>query len=349
MNRKQLLDILGRVKPALASNDLIPALTHLWFSGQEVLAYNDAVGISAPCDVGFSGMVPGSTLLSMLQMSRAKDVEFASGDGDVLVKAASAKIKLPLLPLDKPLFEMPEASGDDELPASSSDFVAAVSACLRSVTTDPSVPDQLGITVIPGKKSIDLYSTNGVTISFASVPVSGKVALSRRVVLSSHFCEQLVRLARGDKKARLVVAEDHALLRTSGGVRLFGRLVEVESPLDFAAQVAELVPEGIDEAVVPIPTGFTRILDRALVVADPSGERAYTQISVRGGRATFFTKSARGEIRDGMTVGDIPDVTASADPHWLRVGCADFTKILVTKECVIMRGERSLYLVATGA
>lgn len=348
MNRKQLLDILGCVKPALASNALIPALTHLWFSGDDVLAYNDAIGISAPCDTGFSGMVPGATLLSVLQASRAKDVEFMAGDGEVLVKAASAKIKLPLLPLDKPLFEMPDVAGDDELPANSSEFVAAIAACLRSVTSDPSVPDQLGVTVVPGKKSIDLYSTNGVTISSASMPVSGKVMLTRRVVLSSQFCEQLVRLARGDKKARLVVADDYALLRTSNGVRLFGRLIEVEAPLDFAAQIAEMVPGDLDGAVVPIPTGLVRILDRALIVSDPSGERAYTQISVRGGRATFLTKSAKGEIRDGMTLGEVPDIATSADPHWLRIGCSDFTKILIIKECIIMRGERSLYLVAAG-
>lgn len=350
VNRKLLLEKLGKVKSALASNDLIPALTHLWFSGDEVLAYNDAVGISTPCDAGITGMVPGATLLAMLQMSKAKEVEFVAGDGEVLVKAASAKIKLPLLPVDKPLFEMPEIKGGEVLPANSAEFVDAIAQCLRSVINDPSVPDQTGITVIPGKKMLTLFSTNGATISTVTVPITGEIALKRRVVLSEQFCERLVQLARGDKKAKLVLDEDSALLLTSDGTRLFGKLVEVEKPLDFHAQIADMVPKGIDDAAVPIPTMMARILDRALVVSDPTGEGAYTQIIVRGGRASFLTKSARGEIRDGMTLGDgQPDVTVSADPRWLKAGCADFAKMLVTKECVIMRGERSLYLVAPGA
>lgn len=345
MNRKQLSERLARVKPALASNDLIPALTHLWFLGGEVMAYNDAVAISAPCEVDLSGMVPGATLMAVLQTSRAKDVELRAAEGEVLVKAASARIKLPLLPIDSPLFEMPDADGEEALPASSKDFVDAVAACLRSVVADPSVPDQTGITVIPGKKELALYATNGATISHVSVPVTGKTALRRRVVLSGPFCEQLVRLARGDKKAVLTIAEDHALLRAGDGTRLFGKLVEVERPLDFAGLVSEMVPE--DAEMSPIPTGVPRVLDRALVVADPAGERAYTQISVKDGRATFTTKSRRGEVRDGVTLGDKqPDATGSFDPHWLKVGCAAFSQMLVTERCVVMRGERSLYLVA---
>ena len=140
MNRKLLLDRLGKVKPALATNDLIPALTHLWFSGDEVLAYNDAVGISAPCDAGFAGMVPGATLLAVLGTSRAKDVEFSPGDGEVLVKAASAKIKLPLLPVDKPLFEMPEVEDGEALPASSADSARFSSAAGFEKKTGAAVP-----------------------------------------------------------------------------------------------------------------------------------------------------------------------------------------------------------------
>lgn len=350
MNRKLLLDRLTKVKPALATNDLIPALTHLWFSGDEVLAYNDAVGISTPCDAAITGMVPGSTLLAMLQMSKAKEVEFTAANGEVHVKAASAKIKLPLLPVDKPLFEMPMIKGGEVLPADSADFVTAIEQCLRSVTNDPSVPDQTGVTVIPGKKSLTLFSTNGATISSATVQVTGEVGLTRRVVLSGQFCEQLVRLARGDKKAKLVINEDQALLKTGDGTRLFGKLVEVDKPLDFAGQVEGMVPKNYKDQAVPIPTMMARILDRALVVSDPTGEGAYTQITVKAGRAAFLTKSGRGEIRDGVTLGDNqPDISISADPRWLKVGCVDFTKMLITADCVIMCGDRTLYLVAPGS
>lgn len=350
MIRKQLAEKLARVKPALASNDLIPALTHLWFSDGEVMAYNDAIALSTPCDVDISGMVPGAKLLALLATSRAKEVEFAAGDDEVSIKAAAVRIKLPLLPIDQPLFEMPEIEGDEALPASSADFIAAVEECLRSVINDPSVPDQLGVTVIPGKKALRLYSTNGATISSVTVPTAAKVEITRRVVLPQQFCEQLVKLARGDKKAKLVLSGDHVLLRTGDGTRLFSKLVEVEHPLDFPAQISAMVPEDLDAAAVPIPAMLPRILDRALVVSDPGGERAYTQIIVKDGRAQFITKAANCEVRDGVTMGEGQrNVSMAADPSWMKAGCADFTKMLVTKECVIMTAERSMYLVATSA
>lgn len=348
MQRQKLLEILMIVRPALASNDLVPMLTHLWFEGGRVLACNDMIAISAPCAAEFTGAIPGATLLSILQASRAKEVEFAPAEQEVQVRAGSSRLKLPLLPIEKFPFEMPEPAKEAEtLPVSSAEFVEAVEGCLRSVSRDTSVPDQLGVTVVPGKKNLLLYATNGASMTRAPVAFkSERRPLARRVVLPSLFCEQLVRLARQEKSVKLVVAEDHVLLSTSGGVRLYGKLVEIDRPLDFAGKIKEITPEDAAERSALIPGGLARVLERALIIADPTGERVRTQISVKDGVALFVTKSGRGEMRDRLKLDGHPDVVVSVDVQWVKLGCG-FEKILLTEGAVIMRRGRELYLVAT--
>lgn len=347
MNRKELLDALAVVRPALASTSLIQVLTHLCFSESEVLAYNDQVGISAPLRAGFSGAVPGGTLLSILGASKAKEVELAAGEAELQVRAGGARIKLPLLPPDAFLFEMPDGKAGAVLPAGGKELIAALRGCLRSTSPDTSVPDQLGVTLIPKKKSIDMYSVNGATMSRASVALAGDQRLRGRVIVKSEFCEQLVRLAAGDKKAELVIADDHALLRTAAGVRVFGKLVDVSKPLDFEAQFAEIVPADLDAISADVPAALKFALERALVIADPSGERVYSQLSVKDGVLTLKTKSGRGEIVDRLKLPRHPDVAVSVDAQWLKVGCAEFDRILATEGAVIFGRGRNLYLVAT--
>lgn len=348
MDRKQLLNVLGTVRPALATSSLVQVLTHLCFSEREVLAYNDQIGISAPLSAGFSGAVPGTTLLAMLGASRARDVEFAAAADKLSVRAGGAKIALSLSPPESFLFSMPKLAGDP-LPVSSEGFVEAVRGCLRSVSPDTSVPDQLGVTLIPKKKSVEMYSINGASMSMARVPLSGPQTVRRRVVVAAPFCEQMVRLAGGGKKAALAAADDHALLRTASGVRLFGKLVDVPKPLDFEGLFSEIVPADLDARSAEIPKTLPLAVERAVIASDPSGERVYSQLTVTGGVGELATKSGQGRVQvtDRFKLPAHPDVAVSVDARWLKVGCAAFDRVLVTERAVVFGRAGSLYLVAT--
>lgn len=347
MERKQLVDALSIVRPALASSDLVQMLTHLCFSEREVLAYNDYIGMSAPLRAGFTGTIPGNTFLALLGASKATQVDFApAGDGLLEVRAARAKAKFPLTALDAFKFSMPKLAGDP-LPVSSEGFIAGLKSCLRSVSDDTSVPDQLGVTLIPKKNGIYMYSINGASMSRVGIKLSGEQTFRRRVILSSMFCEQLIRLGAGDEGAQLVVAPDHALFRTSGRARLFGKLINAPKPLDFEGLFKDILPEDLKSASVKIPPEFREAVDRAVIVSDQTGERAYSKLSIKAGKAVLRTNSGKVDLVDEFKLEGHPDVEVSADAKWLKVGVSEADRVLVTERAVIFGRASNLYLVAT--
>ena len=83
-------------------------------------------------------------------------------------------------------------------------FLYAVRHCLQSISSYATVPDQLGVTLIPDKSGLVVCSTNRATISYARL-VPSPLALKKRVILSTDFCEQMLRLAAGARTLRLAV------------------------------------------------------------------------------------------------------------------------------------------------
>jgi len=351
MNRKDLVDKLEQVAPALSGNDLIPILTHFWFTGEHVLAYNDQIAISAPCKVDFEGAVPGMTLLNLLKASRAKDVEFVVGKDDkneLTIKAASSRFKLGLLPYRdfEEVFVMPKPGKDPEA-LSTKSFLSCIDCCMRSVSIDTSVPDQLGITLIPDGKDLLFYSTDDRTLSHARLAVKGGTSLKQRVILSSHFCRQVLNLVNDAKPLHLEIHKDHALLMGAGGTLLFGKLVHSEKPLNFNSILDHNFPEGSENKLVTIPTKLELILERAVIVASASVEPVRTHINVQGGVVRFSTVSARGEVHDTLQIeGKHKDVEIKVDAKLLKNGYGQFDQMLLTSSCFVMVNEDVLYLVA---
>ena len=105
LSRTALIANLEVVEPALSDNAMIPVLSHFWFTGKRLLAYNGTIAISVPCETKFTGAVP-KTLLAMLRTSGAKEIEITKAAFALEVKAAAAKWKLPTLPPDDFTFKM---------------------------------------------------------------------------------------------------------------------------------------------------------------------------------------------------------------------------------------------------
>src|SRR5215472_8801178 len=133
MDRKQFLDKLELVGKALATSDTVPILNHIWFTGTQATAYNGQIAISVPCKTDFSGAVPGEILIKLMRNSKAKAVEFASTQKEVSIKAASAKLKLAMMPPSNFIFEMPAPTNKPIVVSSKSiSIFEALKLCLQS-------------------------------------------------------------------------------------------------------------------------------------------------------------------------------------------------------------------------
>lgn len=346
MQRIELADMLQLVSPGLSSNDLIPILSHVWFTGSTLMTYNDHIAVSCPLKTDFSGAVPGSTLIDLIKNSRAKDVEFVIGENELTIKAASSRFKLALLPAEAfNIFEMPKPSKSAlSLP---NKFFQAVETCMQSVGSDPSTPEQLGVTLIPNGKELSLYATNNMTMTHDMITLSEPLKIKDRVTLSTEFCKQMIAIAKSEKGVKVEIHDDHSLLTTDSKISLFGRLIEVDKPLDFAAIMKQHVPANVMKSVVPMPSKMKLMIERAIIITHGSAEKSFTEITGRDGKLRFLSKSSRGEVTDTVLVGEgQPDVVLKMECKHLKPVFDAYDKMLVTDRCFIMVKDKSIYMVA---
>jgi DNA polymerase III sliding clamp (beta) subunit (PCNA family) len=321
-------------------------LSHFWFTGQYVMAYNDKISISAPCKTNFVGAVPGNTLVDLLKASKAKDVELILDNDNLLIKAASSRFKLGVMPSDSFLFEMPEFKSNRKLPVKGKEFLSCLSNCMWSVDENTTTPERLGVTLVAEGKELSFYSTDDKTMGYAYTELEGKTDLTR-IILPAPFCVQLLKLADPEAPIQLEIEDDHVLYMAKNGVMLFGRLIETDRPLDFVEMVDHHYPAGTEEQLVSIPTKLKLILDRAVIITESNIEQPKTVVTVKEGKMRFVSKTeGRGEVYDVMQTPEHPEVSVTIDPKLLKRVYGQFTYMLVTEQAVVMAKDSKLYFVS---
>lgn len=345
LSRTALIRNLERVEPALSDNPMIPVLSHFWFTGKSLLAYNGAIAISVPCETEFVGAVP-KTLLAMLRTSGAKEIEITEKNGSLEVKAAAARWKLPTLPPDDFTFKM-KAFPNDPFEVDAPAFMSALRECMRSLGKDTSRPDFAGVTVIPRKKSLWLFSFDRVTVSHGAA--KGKMFNEERAILPTAWCQQALSIAEKAEEIDLEINEDFALLRYDE-IKLFAHLVQPESPMDFAGKIVPQIPE-FDTGInfEEFREKFKAVLERAKIVTSGGIARTRTAIVIEDGKMHLTSKSEAGEAFDTCLMEGHPNVEANVDPTRLLDGI-EFDVVSVGAETVVFQkdGGRLVYLVSSG-
>ena len=73
MNRAELVKTLELVKPALATNNMVPIFQCFVFGMGMVEAYDDTIGIRGPCDIESEFAIHGNTLLGLLSNGKTEE------------------------------------------------------------------------------------------------------------------------------------------------------------------------------------------------------------------------------------------------------------------------------------
>ena len=215
------------------------------------------------------------------------------------------------------------------------------------------MPDQLGVTVLSEGRDLRLFSTNRATITAARARIPD-FKLQERVILSTDFCQQLLRLnkdAPADKTRQLAIRSDHALFVVDGTV-LFGLLVAGDNPLDFVSTVARHLPRGDPNGMAKMDDkGEQRkrlkiALEMATRVTSVAGNETKTRIVAHNNIIRITAKSDNAAIDDTVNVDKHPNVEIAVNARLVNSGYDRYDNFLITKDCLIMSRDQSIYLVA---
>lgn len=352
MKRTEVLDTLSVVHPALAANDLIPVLSHYWFTGDRVMAYNDVIAISTNMETDFAGALKASMLHGHLSKADGKEVEFKVKGDDVTVKAGRSSLKIPMMPVESFLFEFPEVEESDRIKVDIESMVNAFEVCLQSLGKHISEPERRGITFIPSdEKELELFSTDSVTMSKATLRTKSAHKLRSHFTLSEAFCRVALKLLarKGASKSKLYFDDTFSYLELPDGTQLYGRLVDDPSPPDFQKALKNVLPKKFGNMLVPTPKALPQLLDRAYLVVSKA-MNPDTKIMIKegsSGKAVVKIQaiSELGEFSESLSLGTAhPEVSVSVDLSRFReCEFSSFEKILFHDTCIVMVRGNDMY------
>lgn len=105
IKRSELNKVLNKVKPGLASKEVIEQSTSFVFKDGQVATYNDEIAVNHPMDIGLVGAVQSKELLALLSKIRDEEINVKEKNGELIITGQKFKSGIRLeeeinLPLD---------------------------------------------------------------------------------------------------------------------------------------------------------------------------------------------------------------------------------------------------------
>lgn len=311
VNRETLLKIINLVRPALSTQNFVPALMHFLFSAGNVTAFNDvtAITVKAPKELaGLECCLPGDLLVRALNSLSTESVALKEVDSNtVLITSGRSRIKVPMLPVeDFPLKPFSADAPDAEFDVTEF-FLTGVRLCLIGVGTDPTHPAQMGVTVETEGGTGVLYSTDNVTISRFDTGDKMVLPADAPVILPTFFCEQLLTLAKAFPSAdvSIEVWATHVVAHIGKQATLLTRtLVDLE-PLDFGSIVSKHCDvKKVKREARAMPMDADEAWARALMVTQTEVDK-FTKVSLNDdGDLRLYSESGSTSADDVIELDD---------------------------------------------
>lgn len=353
VSREALIRMVAMVRPALASQDYIPALKHILMASGFASAYNDiaAIRVRLPSrDLSLGLCLPGEMFAKTLASFNADKVMLQPGaDGSLLVVSGRSKIKMPTLPPTAFPLSLPEAGKAPSLALTPS-MLQAIQMCLLSVGNDPTHPATLGVTLDVEDGRAIFYSTDNHTLSRCETRTDIRLPGDAPVILPTFFCEQLVALAKGFPNTEIdlelhpgaLVAhffDGNDVIQAS----VFQKtLVDLE-PLDFPKIVRKHLDtslDGLAQHLCDIPPSFDSAFNRALLILGSEVDKA-TKLTLTETNLKLLSTSQAGEATDTVTIdGEFDGIEPFfVDPSLVVRACKSCSKIAFTRRVLVMASQ----------
>lgn len=342
MNRQELVDTLELLKPALSDTPLVGVFQCFQFTGEKVIAYNDEIGIVAPCQTDHPFAVNGEILLGLLKNSLAEDVTLSPGvksdENELAITAGRSSFKLPYFAEADFLFEEPEDKWDTTITITDA-IKQGLTACLATVSSDTARPALMGVCIHNADEIVILYSCDGNAIT--SIVTEVKSQKLPDITVPTSFVRALLNVMETTEAetGKLMINQEWAKAVTKNALgasyTVYGRLIVQDNPVDHTELIIETIKG--DPAFHKIPGEFELALSRARVLADL--ESAKTVLTVMGNRLKLLTETHMGIVRDSLAYKCPEDVEASVSAELLHRIIAECDEMAVMDNCTVFRNQ----------
>lgn len=299
MNRKELIDILELVKPALADDNIVPVFTNFCFDDGVVYGYRDSLAILAPVDVEGRFAVNGKVFFELVKQAQAKELEFTLNKNELLFNAGKSKMKMPYLEGDEFMFEEPEVEDWKVMFDLDHTFIEGLDLCLVTTANDSTMPGFMGVTLRDGDR-VALYSCDSDSMSrYYLNPSKGN---GEQYTMPNEFCEALIRIAEktGFVSGQFYINDEWAMADFGNNFRVWGRIIHTEEVFDFEENLSAKLKRM--PTFVNIPDSLLPALNRARVVADI--ESKGTTLRANGNKVILETHTHFGDVKDTVTLDE---------------------------------------------
>jgi len=323
MQRAELVKTLELIKPALATNNMVPIFQCFNFNGNSVSAYDDTIAIMGPTEETVEFAIHGNTLLGLLNNSRAEEVNIGFTDSCNITLGKTVS-KFPFMDKTDFIFTPPEGKFPNKL--NFTEGVAnALKTCLETTSSDTTQAGLLGISIVGDF----LYSCNGDSLTRFKL----KQGIKGRVLMSTPFCSAVLKLwSTLNMTSGMLYFNDEWVHAYFGDWSVYGRILEVQDPINFETLIKNNLKG--QTPVQPIPDDMDEALSRARVLSDPESQK--TVLTVSKGKLKMLTETHMGEIKDELSLKDHPDVIANVNASHLQRAIRHCDHFSILERCVLL-------------
>lgn len=336
LNRKAFLAAVKTVEPALATKDLLPLFKMLWFDGISVRATDGVIGIEAPCETDFKGGLPGSATIGFIESIDRDQIKAETDDGRVTFVSDRARIKLALEPIARLVWPFPPSNAEPEaVLALDAKWREALSFIMTSVDNSAEQEQRRGVTFEAGKSSLNVYATDGTSISWAEMEEKWTM---NRACLPGDFIKEVLRIM--PEGSALDLRETGVEAHCDAGQKVFSKLFDVEKPIPFGKRINGLLK---DRDMMPIPDGLKAALNRVSLLKDSKDDVQAKFVLIGGDVLVVEAASSYGDLKEELYLeADHPEVAAFFTPDILLRGLDKRDQFFVSDSCVVLNGPEHL-------
>lgn len=353
MLRSVLAAKVGFVLPALAASNLLPIMSHVWFTGSQIMAFNDRIALSVPMKTSVKGAVPGKVLNGLLTSSTVKEADLEMKEDTLRLRVGNMRIKLATMPAAEftGLFKIPKPHEKAVVPMDIGRLVVAGRGCLRSISSKVTSTELDSVTVVIDGDEAILYASDINTLSTDRVKLTAKAGKGRYMV-PSEFFKVMAGLPADALEGRLELHDEYVMYNFgmtfgegSEDCHLWARCYTMENAPSFESTIQTNFSSTNRKKMVKVPDMLETLLDRAILMMKTGG-KTYSEFEVRDGSLWITTEQIVGELRDAVKLPGHSNVMTRFDPREIRTGIKEFSTLLLTSRCAIMASGDAVYLVA---